>query len=258
MKKKIILLSLIFLCLISCETTYYYQYETLLKGSTKQELSFEDEYFYFNFLPRPDGIIFLISNKTNKPAYLIWDKSYFIEPNGNSVKALNTDLLESSSRVAIKENQESILPQHAKFCRFTTAITNFQTVNYSQATSLSSTYLNNYFSLSNSNTLFSSFSASVAKNYWPAEVRRPIGAWSLENEGKELTDYIKQNDNMGLGIYIKQDEKIYEYRFDFKFKRLNVYKNKLGTQDKYIIMFAEKDKWNWNVIEQQGPNLNRF
>ena len=254
MKIKYLIVLSILITMISCNTTYYYQYETYLKNSSEQKLEFEDEQFKFNFLPRPDGIIFLIINKTDKPAYLIWDKSYFIEPSGNSVKALNTDLLDSSLKVAIKENQESILPQQAKFCRFTTAITNYQNIRYDQVNSLTSTYQKNNLSLTNVSGTVTTYDYNISLNYWPVSRSTTVDFVDGNNsEGKELINYIKNNDNMGLGLLIKHDTKIYDYRFDFKFKRVNVLSVKLfGIFDssKKPTYYAEKENWEWIKIEK--------
>ena len=90
-----------------CTKVYKVAYQTSLADSDR--LDFEDEYFAFKFVPLPNGIWFDIYNKTKTTAKIIWDKSYFIMPDGNSYKALNTDLLKEERRIAEKAKYLSLI-----------------------------------------------------------------------------------------------------------------------------------------------------
>ena len=63
---------------------------------------------------------------------------------------------------------------------------------------------------------------------------------------------------MGLGLYIKLGQENYEYKFDFRFKRVNVITDvyeKLPSGDatekvSKIVYYAEKENnWTWRAIE---------
>ena len=59
------------------------------------------------------------------------------------------------------------------------------------------------------------------------------------------------NNNLGLGLVIRMDEENYEYRFDFEFKRVDIYKlsnNENGKLEKIMTM-DESNGWNWEEIK---------
>src|SRR5271169_2818751 len=115
--KAIILIS-VSIVLFGC-VSYRTLYDTyLLNSDPPKSLQFKDNNFEFVFQPVENGIWFQVKNLNEKPAFLEWDRSYFIEPSGNSYKALNTDLVNENSETKIKEKYESILPPNAIFQRF--------------------------------------------------------------------------------------------------------------------------------------------
>lgn len=102
-----------------CKVYYHNTYQTYLEGSPDESLIFKDSLITISFDPKPNGVLFDIQNHTKNNLYLIWDKSYFIEPDGSSSKLLNTDILETNKTIVEKENYESVIPQQGHFPRFT-------------------------------------------------------------------------------------------------------------------------------------------
>ena len=92
--------------------------------------------------------------------FLIWDKSYFIEPTGNSSKALNTDILETNQKILAKENYESVIPQESHFARFTSSAKNL--TSFSMYNSL--TIYNEVTKTLNTNQAYSKFYLTAP--YW--------------------------------------------------------------------------------------------
>lgn len=92
----------------SCSVNYELSYDTYLENSEPKGLRFQDDSFIFNFIPVSNGIFFSINNLTDTTAFLIWDKSYFIEPDGNSYKAINLDLLKVEDEIVHKELNEEL------------------------------------------------------------------------------------------------------------------------------------------------------
>jgi len=95
----------------SCKVSYINTYQTYLKNNPEESLHYQDSIISVTFDVKPFGILFDIENLSEKNLYLIWDKSYFINPDGSTSKALNTDILETNSKIVEKENYESIIPQ---------------------------------------------------------------------------------------------------------------------------------------------------
>ena len=202
----------------SCKVTYLVSYDSLIEGSNDESLQYNDSIIKIVFSPRSNGVIFDIENLTKNNLYLIWDKSYFIEPNGSSSKLLNTDILNTNSAIRDKENYESIIPQSGHFIRFTTS-----------ATKISE------FSIYNSSTVYNETTTSVKTNtdyskfyltgkYWYTGSKRPFSSKTeIPNLDKQeisaVQKFIKNNNQLGLGLTIRNKEKELEYHFKLPFTK---------------------------------------
>ena len=314
---------IIYVFLSGCASSYltrYTRYESYLLNSEPPEtLQFNDDNFEFGFIPVPNGVYFRIINLNSKPAFLEWDRCYFIEPGGNSAKALNTDLLEENSETMAKAKYESILPPNGLFSRFTSSA-----LNVAKFKNITVKEFNNYFMyflntkvVSNANEIDNYFlngkvvSVEVEKffkisRYWPKyqgpacedsingidtikirttgyaggteTIYRPhivnktdtiiniktthisltdikTGSDTTYEQNPicidmnlvKITDYILNNNNMGLGLGIKLNDTILDYKFDFRFKSVTI-SNIIKTADgkKIIVNTAsESDGWKW-------------
>lgn len=237
----------ILLFLVSCSTNYHIIYNTYIQGSKEKVNYFQDDKFMFDFNPVNNGILFTIKNLTDKSAYLIWDRTYFIEPNGNSYKAANMDALEVEKQLSDKEKYESILPPQSLFKRFTTSDINAHKYQTEYIT-INKNYEDN---LSIDKIIYSEY--LTAGLFWPIEVKK--------DNLITIIDYIVKNNNMGVGFVIKQGEKEYEYKFNFKFKRasamqeITVDYGQLGVpvqETKWVEKYsAEEGDWIWKKIEEK-------
>jgi hypothetical protein len=207
-----------------CCTTFRVVYATEIDGA--DSLRFEDAEFAFSFLPVYNGVVFEIYNKTDTPAYLNWDKTYFVQPDGNSFKAVNADILITADKLADKEAYESVVPPRARFARFTTSAPN---VSFLSATSVAeitnATRSGDTIRVvaTGSSTTWEAFRAGA---FWPIGLTRMnlglTDEW-LSAKGDELALYVRQNDRMGIGFYMIHGETPKEYRFDFRFSRVQVF-----------------------------------
>lgn len=245
------------LLFISCSTTYKISYDTYLKDSPNKELKFSDDKFEFAFIPVANGIYFTIKNNSDRTAYLVWDKSYFIEPSGNTFKALDIDAINTVNEVARKENNESPIPAKSSFARFTTPNTNLQ-----KFQEFNTVIVNNYFTNYTYSTTFKSDFFDVGA-YWVTTLKKEdessgVTYYSeeskiedddmfLDKNCKEIKNNILQNNKLGLGFYIKQDDKEYEYRFDFKVNQVNIYK---VSDNKNILKRVMKESENFEIIKK--------
>lgn len=215
-----------FLLLFSaCRTTYLVSYDSYLTNSPSKSLNFNDNRFEFSFIPVSNGIWFSIKNNSNQTAYLVWDKSYFIEPSGNSYKALDYDAIVVTDEVARKENNESPIPANSTFSRFTTSNTNVTKFkeHYTTSTTVYSYFSKYNYSATFHNEFYNEFFDIGA--YWKTQLNYPskYSEFFLDRECKNIKEDILLNNKLGLGLFIKQNEELYEYRFDFRIKQVNIY-----------------------------------
>lgn len=250
-KYLIVLITLVML--LSCSVKYYVAYETYLSQSPTKSLSFEDDRFRFDFLPTPNGVFFNIKNLTQTAATIVWDRSYFIDPENNSSKLLNTDVMLEEEETKSKAKYQSIIAPGANFRRFTTSALNVDKqkimkeevkINYSEIfgsgrlTTLENSEYDTFISYG---------------RYWP-----DIGYASKSklNDGlNRIKDYVSYSNNMGIGFSIQLNENLYDYKFDFKFERVSVYKK--STEDYYVektkqktelelvAAMSEENSWIW-------------
>jgi hypothetical protein len=290
-------------CLFGCVSSskYLTEYDTYLKGSETKSLQFKDNRFSFDFVPMPNGVLFTIINKTETPATLLWDHCYFIQPDGNSSKALNMDLLGENSETKEKAKYESVLPPNARFSRFTTSVLN--THSYIEQR-YNSVMINQLFSGWMKNIIFASGSSdwhkftdigkyrpdytgpgyrdstngidtvmgwdgnkitvphvvkkidTVIKNiaedaplfqpsyikHWDTSYKKTIV--KIDTNLIPLTNYVINNNNMGIGFGISLNDTVLNYRFDFKFRRVTV-----NTIDSGHVVSSksatEENNWQW-------------
>jgi len=249
----------LFLCLvlclfISCSVEYKMIYDTYLEQSVIKELRFKDDKFAFNFIPVSNGIFFTIENLTDTTAFLIWDKSYFIEPDGNSYKAINLDLIKVEEEIARKEINESVLPKGTFFSRFTAPNVNVEVLKTYDITEINSYFRSN---VSSEISVISNKFFDIG-NYWTNTIRSPnrktaTGTSSLTEkemaaELDKIRNFILENDNLGLGLAIKLDEKIYDYQFNFKLKEAKLYEVS-GKNSKLIKTAFKANNWVWTDVE---------
>jgi hypothetical protein len=145
MKAKLIFTIVLIALLASCSYKYHYIYHSYVENSNIKNspaalenniqdtallnpLPYQDSLLKFTFFPQPNGIFFEIQNLSDNNIFLLWDESYFIDPNNNSSKALNTDILNTQQKVIEKQNNESIIPKRGTFRRFTTSSKNLVSI----------------------------------------------------------------------------------------------------------------------------------
>jgi hypothetical protein len=256
MRNRGLLSALLVIAFLSgCATTYRTDYHTYLLESEPKSLHFNDAVLAFEFQPVPNGIWFKIENQSETPGFLIWDRCYFIAPNGNSFKALNIDLLDENEETRAKATNESILPPKAIFSRFTTSI-----LNLGELSTLNITGISNYFpgtgfhvSVSEMNRFYriGRYWPDLYDIYWDSlgvrDVKRP-GSLLADEVLAGIISYAINNDKMALGMCIRIGETLYDYRFDFRFDKIEVHQVK-GKKEKLIAASSHSDSWKWTFIE---------
>ena len=225
------LLLVILASIFSCTATYRFKYSTYIsEPETEEQLIYEDSLFIMEFLPVPNGIMFNITNKTNEMAYLQWNQSYIVYPNGNSFKALNEDMLNLDERLREKETNESLIPPGASLKRFTTNAQNIDVFKEIYTSTYVNTSLNKVFIDQQYNEFY------THKPYWP--IQRKM-RYDYENELdyleelmlKEYREELFSINNIGLGFRIKIDDKNLSYDFRFKIDEVEVYRKISGDYD---------------------------
>jgi len=234
-----------------CKVSYLVTYQTYLEGNPDESNEFIDSIMKINFEPRPHGIFFDIENLTTNNLYLIWDKSYFIEPSGESSKALNQDVLETASSIRDKENYESVIPQRAHFKRLTCSSKNIS-------------FLNTYESFSHYSELFKSINTyTITDKRWSSSVYWYIGediSYSSKGEipiinnrvvNKALKE-VNEKNNLAIGFTIKDKDKEIEYHFKFPIKKIEIY-NRTSSDAKYTKKFELNKDNNFKIISLGQP-----
>jgi hypothetical protein len=249
-KNNAILLAAILIVISSCKLSYLTNYETYLLDDPEQDLVFSDSIISIRFDTKPNGIIFDIENHTDRNLFLLWDKSYFVDPSGNSSKLLNTDILETTKSITEKENYESIIPKGEHFRRFTCSVKNlsfFQTYN-------SYSILNEATNTISMNSYYNEF--FLGGKYWYLGSKREYGSKSeiptLDMlECREVKNFIQNNDQLGMGITIKNQDKEIEYHFKFRIKCVIISK-KLPSDELFLPNFqlCKDDNFEVKVYEK--------
>ena len=244
---------LITLILSSCKVSYLVTYQTYLEGNPEESSEYSDSIIKVKFETKPNGILFDIENLTTNNLYLIWDKSYFIEPDGESSKAFNQDVLETAVSIRDKENYESVIPQKAHFKRFTCSSKNISL--FSIYTSL--TFYSEALKSINTNADYSKFNKTGT--YWylgenmsyseksEIPILNSIVAYKVQKE-------INERNSLSMGFTIKDKEQEIEYHFKFPLKKAEIF-NKTSQDITYrkVIEFDKENGFKPPSDIQQVP-----
>jgi hypothetical protein len=253
MKKALFFLAVSFL-ISSCSNVYKLAYDTyLVNAKPEKSLHYFDDYLTFDFYPVHNGIYFKVKNLTQESAYIIWDKSYFIAPDGNSSKALNTDILDQDKAISNKEKYESIIPPNAYFSRFTTSALNISRYSFSDISTITGYFSNNKYS---STTVIFNEGFSH-ENYWPIRLLKSEEVSNTEVNSRRLipgklkktSEYIKENNNLGVGFAIRIGDIVKEYKFDFKFSAVTVYEVS-GSEATPVYRSMQSNNWEFYKVEK--------
>lgn len=218
-------LLIIFTILLSGCTTNYsltYQMDTLPQFKTDK-----GEPLAFSVKPQTDGIDFTIRNNTDQTATIVWDESYFIMPDGNSYKAVNIDVLTENRKIIQKANYTSVIPSHASFSRFTTSSRN--------------DYFSDYFATS----ISIEANTSVSEN-----------SEDIINALLPISDYVKNNNNLGLGLMIEHAGAKKEYRFDVKVRNIQAFKIEQESENDEVRNVNVLD-YSYDVPSDKWEKINK-
>lgn len=266
-------------CATTIELDYAYDVSSELKEAP--DGSFTDGRFTFDFIAVPTGVLFSITNETEEPAYLRWDDCYFVEPNGNTFNALNTDLIKETDvnqTQAAKSQFLTQVPSNTTVTRFTTAITNAEadsivtsvevaniltTANYTWSGSEWS------WSVPSVSALVSSYAESFrtirSEDYWYARKYYPTrmrgNHQQLVDDLASLTQRISRDRPMGLGLCIVTKNEPTNYRFDFTIDAVVATRTIRDTdgrgQESREIEYGisqQHDSWVWHFPEGTPPH----
>ena len=248
--KTILFATVAFFC-TSCSVSYLVSYQAYIENSPKESLQYSDSTIKVTFNPIINGVVFDIENLTQNNLFLIWDKSYFIEPTGNSTKLLNTDLFETAPEIKDKENYESILPKNGHFIRFTCSANN--------TTAFSKIYSTSFYNaVTHTITTNTDYSKEylTAKYWYPGSessysTKRDIARFD-NFEIKTVQDFIKNHDKLGLGFTIRNKDKEVEYHFRLPIKKAIISSKK--SSDYVYKPIYELDKSNdFKAVKIEHP-----
>jgi len=240
--------------IFSCTPRYITEYHTHLSNSDPKSLEFKDSLFVFEFLPVPNGLYFNITNLSNVPAILEWDRCYFIEPTGNPSRALNVDGgIREDTHMYEGARNESVIPPQSSFGRFTTSALNVQEFKKSE-----SSYYRFSKSIVYSSTIY--FSFFNYGRYWP-DYKGPAfePADSLKKNDISLpriSSYVLKNNNMGVGFHIRLKDTTVDYKFDFKIDKIAIYKAHDTATHEMIYSTNDSSDWNWQKSPLTVPVLS--
>ncbi len=219
-KQFLLIIICIVLLLSSCKLEYSYFYLTSLDGSKNKTLTIQDSIMKFTFLPEPNGIWFEIENLSDENIFLLWDGSYFVDPTGNSSKALNMDILTTENKIVSKENFESIIPKQGTFRRFTASS---KDISYYQKIDRTIYMVSPNFTIQNT-----SYEEKYIPNaYWTNSTTIPYGSkgdLKIKHgmEMNRLMNSLKLNNNLGLGFTFRKGGKTIERDFKIKIDKVIV------------------------------------
>ena len=253
----------------SCSNTYMVLYQTQLKDSNEKTLEIRDSLFIIDLHPVPNGIYFRIQNLGQQQAILKWDNCYFIGPDGNSSKAANSDLMNMPEELLNKDNGQTLIPPLAFIERFTTSNTKLKSfTKYNIFGSSQTEYQNNtkfggFFdfvsrigysvsSTQNNSTAIISRQFTT-ETYWPYIYDLSAGSNDESIQYLVLNktiDYLKSNDNLGLGLVIEYAGILHNYRFNFKFSAVSVYEVK-KSQNILRYHATKQDDWKWEKAKEE-------
>ena len=232
---------------------YVIQYNTHLLNAEPKSLVYKDTLFEFEFYPVPNGVYFNITNLSNVPAILEWDRCYFIEPSGNPSRALNVDGgISEDTHMYEGARNESVIPPHSSFGRFTTSALNVQKFTKSE-----SYYYRFSKSIVYSSTTFYNF--YNYGRYWPDYIGPTFEpADSLHKKDIALPGiigYVRRNNNMGVGFHIRLKDTVVDYKFDFKIDKISIYKVRDTVASELAFYSVDTSDWAWQKAPLPIPTL---
>jgi hypothetical protein len=273
--KVLAILSLI-LALSGCATEYSLLYKTKVTPSPSVASS---KAFTFNLAPLPNGIVFSVVNNTNQTAKIIWDKSYFIMPDGNSYKALNTDILREQKEVVDKAQYISSIPSKSTFTRFTTATLNASKITQENVSVFVAKW--NGYDTTHVSSVRQEFLHYGA--YWPVSTKADVAMATNDKKTgsiKKLTSMeeakvlkalkpigntIQKGNKLGIGLVIEHEGVENEYRFDVVVEQIDAVKTTkiqqevTPTIEKHWLDFTydvATDNWQKVEIEYKKSKSN--
>jgi hypothetical protein len=235
-------------CTSSC---YIVEYSTHLSNSEPKSLVYKDTLFVFEFYPVPNGLYFNITNLLNVPATLVWNSCYFIEPTGNPSRAMNIDGLIEDTRMREMANNESVIPPHGSFGRFTTSALNVKAITECNS--------NFYFynSIGFSTTMLNTF--YKYGRYWPdykGPVFEPADSLHIRDISlPNISNYIRNNNNMGVGFCIRTKDTTLDYKFDFKIDKVAIFKVHDTATSELAFYSVDTSNWTWQKAPLPTPTL---
>lgn len=265
----------------SCVSTLDLEYAYRLKQkNTDEHLVLVDKDFKFRFQPTVTGVFFTLENLSDKPAYIDWDNCFFVEPNGNTFNALNTDILnesdEVSSRTANTTAHRTQVPRRSIVKRFTTSTVNAREQNLvtiKEIGSMLSTtnvqwnkklagwkWVGTAQSTTNSSyasTLtVSSVDSWYARRYWTQTVDMKPGDDVEAASLKAISDFLLDNPSMAFGLRVLHGDEVLDFRFDFLVEAVfasNLQKSPgpIVTERRRKLLYSAyaKDDWKWKGHE---------
>lgn len=249
--RSFLILLIVILILHSCKISYLVTYQTYLDGNPDELLEYNDSLIKVKFDPKPNGILFDIENLTKNNLYLVWDKSYFIEPDGSSSKALNQDILETIKDIRDKESFISVIPQRAHFKRYTCSSKNLNEFSSYNSADFYSEALQSI----NTLAVYSKFYYKGAYWYLGEKI-----SYSSKSEIPNITNQVAlevqkriiSNNDLGMGLLLSNRDKEIEYHFKFPIKVAEVYK-KTSQDPSYIKVIELNKNNNFKPIITQTP-----
>jgi hypothetical protein len=256
MKRLLILLAYLapFIVISNCASRHFaVEYSAHLLNSEPKSLVYKDTFFVFEFNPVPNGLYFNITNLTNVPAILEWDRCYFIDPTGNPSRALNVDAgIREDTHMYEGARNESVIPPHNSFGRFTTSALNVQKFTKSE-----SYYYRFSKSIAYSSTIFNTF--YNYGRYWP-DYNGPAFEPTDSLHKKDIalpgiSSYLRKNNNMGVGFHIRLKDTVIDYKFDFKIDKISIYKVRDTVASELAFYSIDTSDWAWQRSPLSIPTL---
>lgn len=227
----------------SADPTLRLDYTTVLVDAGRDEpLEFEDERYAFTFEPTKSGIVFEIRNRTGERAQLLWDGSYFVDPGGNTFRALHTDILRERSEIVEKAQYASVIAPGSKLRRFTTssiaasgrnareihrAVDDIRTRRVVWDAERGEwdwvgPRSERVIATASGDVTIPEVSWRVSE-YWPSEIR-PRQGQSPEQALQHLVENgLRGRERIGLGFLLEQGGEQHEYHFEFEIASVFAY-----------------------------------
>jgi hypothetical protein len=237
----------------SCAINYDLKYEAEIRGvEGENRLNVEYDGLKFEVLPLPTGVGFAIINNSESDVVLDWSRSYFIEPGGNSFKALNYDTVKEDSVIALKSLDQVVVPRGALLRRFTTASTNPERYLLIRSSSFAQ-----YMGHGGGAWSFSSMSIREGwdfPEYFPLRISADDS--QLTKKLAEVSSLMQRGPSMGLGLMIVAGESEKLYRLDLDFTKISAIATRTVEEEPGVLVgrrevthtCAKSDNWTWKDL----------